>query len=82
MNIQRHRRSHDNSFPRNVNMLEEDRRIDQDVLKGIEDFSTVGRKRRSALKIDTTDEDKLSESIKAILDGLLIDEQSRMKNSA
>ena len=82
MNIQRHRRSHDNTFPRNVNTLEEDRRIDQDVLKGIEDFSTVGRKRRSALKIDTTDEDKLSESIKAILDGLLIDEQSRMKNSA
>ena len=79
MNIQRHRRSHVNTFPRNVKMLEEDRRIDQDalVLKGIDYYSTVGRKLRSALQIDTTDEDKLSKSIEAILAGLLIDSQSR-----
>ena len=82
MNIQRHRRSHVNSFPRNIKVLEEDRRIDQDVLKGIDDFSTVRRTRQSALQTDTTDEDKLSESIKAILAGLLIDEQSRLTNSA
>jgi hypothetical protein len=79
MNIQRHRRSHVNTFPRNVKMLEEDRRIDQDalVLKGIDYYSTVGRKLRSTLQIDTTDEDKLSKSIEAILAGLLIDSQSR-----
>ena len=65
-------------------MLEEDRRIDQDVrlLEGLDYFSKVGFKRRSALQIDTTDEDKLSKSIEAILDGLLIDEQSRLTNSA
>ena len=64
----------------NVKMLEEDRRIDQDalVLKGIDYYSTVGRKLRSALQIDTTDEDKLSKLIEqAILAGLLIDSQSR-----
>jgi hypothetical protein len=84
MNIQHHRRSHVNSFPRNVKMLVVDRRIDQDVLvlEGIDYFSTVGRKLRSALQIDTTEEDKLSESIEAILARILIDEQSRLTNSA
>ena len=63
--MNRHHRSHLNSFPRNVNTLEEDYK---------ESKSFVGRRRRSALQIDTTDEGKLSESIKALLDGLLIDE--------
>ena len=84
MNIQHHRRSHVNSFPRSVKMLVVDRRIDQDVLvlEGIDYVSTVGRKLRSALQIDTTEEDKLSESIEAILARILIDEQSRLTNSA
>ena len=66
-------------------MLEEDRRIDQDalVLKGIDYYSTVGRKLRSALQIDTTDEDKLSKLIEqAILAGLLIDSQSRWQTQS
>mmetsp|Transcript_6714 Transcript_6714/g.10035 ORF Transcript_6714/g.10035 Transcript_6714/m.10035 type:complete len:85 (+) Transcript_6714:26-280(+) len=82
MNIQRHRRFNVNTFPRNINMFEDDLRIldQQDVLvnKGLHDFSPRGSaacttRRRSALRIAATDEDKLSESIEAILAGIMFD---------
>ena len=69
MNIQRHRRSNVNTFPRNIKMFEDDLRIDQqDVLKGLHDFSP-----RAVLRAATTDEGKLSESTEAMLTGILFD---------
>jgi len=50
-------------------MFEDDLRIDQqDVLKGLHDFSP-----RAVLRAATTDEGKLSESTEAILAGILFD---------
>mmetsp|Transcript_6715 Transcript_6715/g.10037 ORF Transcript_6715/g.10037 Transcript_6715/m.10037 type:complete len:87 (+) Transcript_6715:228-488(+) len=84
MNIQRHRRSNVNASPRNIKMFEDDLRIDQqDVLvnKGLHDFSPRGSAACTTRRticgplrgIAATDEDKLSESIEAILAGIMFD---------
>ena len=68
-------------------LFEEDRCIDQDVrvLEGIDYLSTragCSKRRSAASPVDATEEDKLSKSIEAILARILIDEQSRLTNSA